>query len=163
MNLKEKTLLLMGGGAFAQDLKKYAAGTGFKMIAVGEDPSRLEQIADETYRIDTQDIDSLERLIKKKGVNGIFVGTTEVNIPPAIELASRTGAHFYATKEQWDVLADKVKFKQLLQRFGIGTIPEYSIEHVQYPVMVKPVDGSGARGISVCRSKDELDAACEYA
>lgn len=122
MNLKDKTLLLMGGGAFAQDLKKYAADTGFKMIAVGADPSRLEQITDETFKIDTQDVDSLERLIKKKGVDGIFVGTTEVNIPPAIELARRTGANFYATKEQWDVLADKVMFKHLLQEFEIGTI-----------------------------------------
>ena len=172
MDLNGKKLLLMGGSAFSQDLKRYADEQGFQMIAVGADLRRLRPIANEAYPVDTQNVDELEKLINDKKIDGIFVGTTEVNIPPAIELSRRTGAHFYVNKEQWDVLADKDRFKQLLKKHNIGTIPEYVFPNgltekeeqvLQYPVLVKPADSSGARGISVAHSWEELRKAYVYA
>ena len=172
MDLKGKKLLLMGGAAFSQDLRKYADEQGYQMIAVGQDISRLKQFADEACRIDTQDVDALEKLIREKGIDGIFVGTTEVNIPPAIELSRRTGARFYANAEQWAVLSDKQAFKTLLQKYDIGTIPEYDISGgltdeavaaMQFPVLVKPADSSGARGITVANDAEELKTSYAYA
>lgn len=172
MDLKHKTLLLMGGAAFAQGLRKYADEQGFRMIAVGQDISRLKTFADEAYRIDTQDVDALEALIREKHIDGIFVGTTEVNIPPAIELSRRTGAHFYVNAAQWAVLADKHAFKELLKRHEIGTIPEYdlsggltaeAVEAMRFPVLVKPADSSGARGITVAHDPEELQTSIAYA
>ena len=58
-------------------------------------------------------------------------------------------------------------FKDNLKKFDIGTIPEYNIDDFiskeeytksLYPVLIKPVDGSGAKGISVCRNYDQLVA-----
>jgi len=172
MDLKGKKLLLMGGAAFSQDLRKYADEQGFTMIAVGQDISRLKQFADEAYQVNTQDIDALEKLINEKKIDGIFVGTTEVNIPPAIELSKRTGAHFYVNAEQWAVLANKHSFKELLKTYGIGTIPEYDItdgltesvvQTMRFPVLVKPADSSGARGITVAGSREELEKSYAYA
>ena len=172
MDLKGKKLLLMGGAAFSQDLKKYADEKGFKMIAVGKDISRLELFADEAYSVDTQDVDSLENIVKTNSIDGIFVGTTEVNIPPAIELSKRTGARFYATADQWGVLSNKRSFKNLLNKFGVETIPEYSIkgglsdqlyESIEYPVLIKPADSSGARGITIANNPEELKNSYLYA
>ena len=172
MDLKNKTLLLMGGAAFSQDLRKYADETGFRMIAVGRDLTRLRACADEAFEIDTQDVDALEKLVREKGADGIFVGTTEVNIPPAMELSRRTGARFYVKPEQWAVLSDKHAFKTLLREHGIGTIPEYDVSGgltdeavgaMRFPVLVKPADSSGARGISVANDPDELRKAYAYA
>ena len=172
MDLRGKKLLLMGGAAFSQDLRKYADEKGYQMIAVGQDISRLKAFADEAYQINTQDIDAIERLIREKKIDGIFVGTTEVNIPPAIELSKRTGAHFYVNKEQWDILSNKHTFKDLLNRHGIGTIPEYDlsggltdeiISTMHFPVLVKPADSSGARGISVANDSEELKRSYVYA
>ena len=125
MDLKGKKLLLMGGAAFSQDLRKYADEQVFKMIAVGQDISRLKMFSDETYQINTQDVDQIEKLIREKKIDGIFVGTTEVNISPAIELSRRTGAHFYVNAEQWSVLSDKRAFKEMLRKHDIGTILRY--------------------------------------
>ena len=172
MDLQGKKLLLMGGAAFSQDLRKYADEKGFRMIAVGKDISRLKTFADEAYPIDTQDVDALEKLIREKGIDGIFVGTTEVNIPPAIELSRRTGARFYVNAEQWAVLSNKHAFKTLLQEHGIGTIPEYDVSgglteeavgKMRFPVLVKPADSSGARGISVAHDPEELKKSYAYA
>ncbi len=172
MDLKGKKLLLMGGAAFSQDLRKYADEQGFKMIAVGQDISRLKMFSDETYQINTQDVDQIEKLIREKKIDGIFVGTTEVNISPAIELSRRTGAHFYVNAEQWSVLSDKRAFKEMLRKHDIGTIPDYDtsngltddvISTIKFPVLVKPADSSGARGISVANNIDELKKAYAYA
>ncbi len=162
----------MGGAAFSQDLRKYADEQGFRMIAVGQDISRLKLFADEAYQINTQDVDALEKLIREKGIDGLFVGTTEVNIPPAIELSRRTGVHFYVNEKQWAILANKHAFKELLKEHGIGVIPEYDlskgltddvIKEMHFPVLVKPADSSGARGISVAKDAEELKKAYAYA
>lgn len=172
MNLQGKQLLLMGGAAFSQDLRKYADEQGFRMIAVGQDISRLKAFADEAYQINTQDVDALEKLIREKDIDGIFVGTTEVNIPPAIELSKRTGVRFYVNAEQWAVLANKHVFKELLKEYGIGTIPEYDttngltdevVSTMRFPVLVKPADSSGARGITVANDQEELKKSYAYA
>lgn len=172
MDLRNRKLLLMGGAAFSQDLRKYADEKDFRMIAVGRDISRLQAIADEAYPIDTQDIEALEKLIREKEIDGLFVGTTEVNIPPAIELSRRTGARFYVNAEQWAVLSNKHAFKSLLKEHGIGTIPEYdlskglteeTVRAMRFPVLVKPADSSGARGISVAHDPEELEKSYAYA
>lgn len=167
MDLIGKKLLLMGGGAFAKDLKKYSDEKGFIMIAVGKDPSRLRAIAHETYEIDTQDVDALEILINEKNIDGIFVGTTEVNIPPAIELAKRTRARFYITKEHWKMLFDKAIFKEMLKKYHFPIIPEYeensNYSEIEFPVIVKPVDSSGGNGITVCHNVKELSEAILHA
>ena len=172
MDLAGKKLLVMGGAAFSQDIRKYADAQGFRLIGVGADTTRLKTFCDESHQIDTQDVDALEELVHKTGVNGIFVGTTEINIKPAIELAKRTGIHFYTDADQWDVLSSKKKFKELLNRHGVGTIPEYKVDgsfreedvsKIVWPVLVKPEDSSGARGISVAGNAEELKRSYNYA
>lgn len=172
MDLTGKKLLLMGGAAFSQDIRRYANEQGFALIGVGADITRLKTFCDEVYQIDTQNVDALEKLVNKTGVNGIFVGTTEINIKPAIELSKRTGIFFYTDADQWDILSSKKKFKELLNRHGVGTIPEYKMDgtfseedvsKIIWPVLVKPEDSSGARGISVAHNVEELKESYNYA
>lgn len=167
MNLQDKTLLLMGGGAYAAGIKKYRDEKGFRIVALGRDADTpIAKLADAFYHIDTQDVDSVCDVVKKEGVNGIFVGSSEVNIHPAIEVARRTGAYFYTTRELWDVLADKAMFKECCRRYGVPTVPQYDIsrgytradvEALPFPVLIKPTDSSGARGLNVCNRVEDFD------
>ena len=59
-----------------------------------------------------------------------------------------------------------------MRKFDVPTIPEYQIDlenieesskDVKYPLLVKPSDSSGARGISICHNLDELKAAVSVA
>lgn len=166
MELKGKKLLLMGGGAYVKGIKKYADEKGFYMIAVGSSANTpLRHIADEFYQIDTQDVDAVTALVKEKGIDGIFVGSSEVNIDPAITVSERTGCHFYANREQWDIISDKAQFKELARQFGVPVPRDFYVTEefhpedlaaVEYPVIVKPVDSSGARGMNVCYNEEEL-------
>ena len=166
MDLRDKRLLLMGGGAYVKGIKRYADERGFYMIAVGSSPkTALKVIADEFYQIDTQDVGAITALVKEKKIDGIFVGSSEINIDPAITVSERTGVHFYANRQQWDILSNKARFKEYAKKHGVPVIKSYDVtpefrredlEQIQYPVIVKPVDSSGARGMNACYSEEEL-------
>lgn len=166
MVLKSKTLLLMGGGAYAKGIARYKKEKGFRMVALGRDADTpIAKISDVFYHVDTQDVDAVVEVVKKEKVDGIFVGSSEVNIDPAITVSERTGCRFYANRQQWDIISDKAQFKELARKFGVPVPCDYHVtaefkredlEKIVYPVIVKPVDSSGARGMNVSYNEAEL-------
>ena len=166
MELQGKTLLLMGGGAYVKGIERYKKEKGFRIVALGRDAGTpIAKIADVFYHIDTQDVDAVVEVVNKEKVDGIFVGSSEVNIDPAITVSERTGCYFYANREQWDIISDKAQFKELARKFGVPVPCDYHITadflpedlaQVKYPVIVKPVDSSGARGMNVSYNETEL-------
>ena len=166
MDLKNKTLLLMGGGAYVNGIKKYKDAKGFRLVALGRDADTpIAKISDAFYHIDTQDVDAVVEVVKKEKIDGIFVGSSEVNIDPAITVSERTGCHFYSNREQWDIISDKSEFKKLARKYGVPVPCDYHVtaeflredlDKIVYPVIVKPVDSSGARGMNVCYNEEEL-------
>lgn len=173
MELTRKTLLLMGGGAYAKDIKKYKDEKGFRIVALGRDADTpIARISDAFYQVDTQNVDAVCEVVEKERVDGIFVGSSEVNIDPAITVSERTGCHFYTNRKQWDILANKAKFKEYCRKYGVPVVPEFDIkpgytradvEKLNFPVLLKPTDSSGARGMNACYSADEFDALYEEA
>jgi biotin carboxylase len=166
MDLSNKTLLLMGGGAYAKGIKAYQDKMGFRIVAVGKDPSNpIARIADVSYVMDTQNVDGIVEIVKEEKVDGIFVGSSEVNISPAIDVAERTGARFYVNRQQWDIVANKARFKEFARNSGFPVIPEFKLSSnpsreevagLQFPVMIKPVDSSGARGLNPCYKAEDF-------
>ena len=167
MELKGKSLLLMGGGAYAKDIQKYKAEKGFRIVALGRDAGTpIARISDAFYQVDTQNVDGVVEVVKKEGVNGIFVGASEVNIDPAITVSERTGCYFYTNREQWDILANKATFKDYCRKYGVPVVPEFTlpenytredVEKLPFPVLLKPTDSSGARGMNACFNADDFE------
>ena len=168
MNLQGKTLLLMGGGAYARDIEKYKKEKGFRTVALGRDADTpIARISDAFYQIDTQNVEGVCKVVRKEGVDVIFVGSSEVNIAPAARVSELTGVRFYTTKEQWDILANKALFKEYCRKYGVPVVPEYrlpenytkeDVRALPFPVMLKPTDSSGARGMNACYRAEDFDA-----
>lgn len=166
MELKGKKLLLMGGGAYAEDIKKYKTEKGFECISVGRtEDKRTSCFCEKYFKVDREDIKAISEIVKKEGIDGIFVGSSEDNISSAIEVAEKTGCRFYVSREQWDILSNKAKFKEYSRKFGFPVIPEFhlsdnpsdeEIESLPYPIMIKPTDSSGARGMNPCFSSEDF-------
>jgi len=173
MNLKDKTLLLMGGGAYANDIKRYKDKEGFRIVALGRDADTpIARISDAFYQVDTQNVDGVVEVVKKEGVKGIFVGSSEVNIDPAIKVSEITGVNFYTNRKQWDILANKARFKDYCREYGVPVVPEFDIKpgytredvaKLSFPVLLKPTDSSGARGMNACYRAEDFDAFYEEA
>ncbi len=167
-SLKGKKLLVLGGSASNVQLVNYAHELGAYVIVADNLENRpAKKIADETVLLSTDDYDSLVAYICDNNIDGISTGAGEWHIINAMRIAKRTGLSFYANEDQWNYCQDKRNFKDLCKKFGVPTVPEYSmgdrLSEEEFPVIVKPVDGCSSRGIGVCYNQEELDSAIEAA
>lgn len=175
MELKGKRLLILGGSRISCEIIRHARAMGIitgvtDWYALEKSPAK--QMADEAYFVNTSDIDAMVDLIKEKKFDGVLTGFTDSVLPYYAEMCERAGLPSYGTKEQFDIFIDKEKYKALMRQFDVPTIPEYNIDldrfdettaDIVYPVIVKPADSSGSRGITVCENKAELKAAISFA
>ena len=165
MSQREK-LLVLGGTYASYDVVKTAKEMGVYTIAADYyEHGAAKEIADEAVLISTTDIEGLSRFVKEKGVDGVFCGPSEFNIRNMIRLTEATGLPCYTSMEIWDRCARKDSFKAYCRQYGVDTPEEYHIdpamseeelEKIDYPIIIKPVDGSSSVGISVCMTKEDV-------
>lgn len=169
MNLSGKRLLNLGGAYNCADIKEYAEKQGIVLIAAGTNPNHPSfKIADETYIVDVINRNELIKLIRDAKIDGVFGGGNEDVISVLLDIAQETGIYFYASKEQWEITGNKRMFKKACIEAGLPVVPEFYISNpptrdelsrITYPVVIKPIDGSGSRGVHLCSNEDELIAA----
>lgn len=128
--------------------------------------------ADEGWDIDYSDTDTIVEKCREAGVDGVFAGYSEFRVLAACRIANRLGTPFYATEEQINLTRNKRTFKDVCIRYDIPTPRDYCFSYpmsaeekagIEYPVIVKPADYAGRKGISICNGPEELDTAVEYA
>lgn len=159
--LNNKRLLILGGMRFSCEIVNKARELGIHTIVA--DYNKIEdspgkQIADEAVDISVIDVDAVVSYVKSNSIDGVIVGFNDMLLPYYADICEKSGLPCYGTKEQFEILIAKDKYKALCRQFGIPTIPEYNIddEHIEYPVLVKPADNSGSRGITICRDRHDL-------
>lgn len=161
-----KRLLIMGGMRFSCEIVKTARSLGIYTLVADYnkiEDSPAKQIADEAVDLSVTDVDAVVSYIKNNAIDGVFVGFNDMLLPFYAEICEKSGLPCYGTKEQFEILIAKDKYKALCRKFSVPTIPEYDIndENIKYPVLVKPVDSSGSRGITICHNRKELTDAVE--
>ena len=142
-------------------------------MATGNNQSAgIFEIADEKYNVNSIDVDAMKKLIHDAKVDGVYMGGSETVINSACKYLNDIGLPCYCTHEQWEVFQNKHNFKQLLKKHGLPVCPEYAVDPhnigksvpaSEFPVIVKPADGCGSSGFSVCRSAGELETAYKHA
>lgn len=172
---KGKTLLVLGGANGAIDIVRYAKSKGTYVIVTDYLPtekSEAKPYADEIADISTIDVDRITQFSRERKIDGIFCGISETSLQTVCAVASKLDLPCFLTREQYDLVHNKVQFHELCRRFHIPTPHRYSLDaelganrlpSVQYPVIVKPVDNNSGRGINICHAQEELAAACQYA
>ena len=165
-NLKGKRLLILGGMRFSCEIVNKAKAMGIYTIVA--DYNKIEdspgkQIADEASDLSVIDVDAVVAYIKDHDIDGVFVGFNDMLLPYYADICSKAGLPCYGTKEQFETLIAKDRYKALCRQFGVPTITEYDINDtdIKFPVLVKPVDSSGSRGITICHNREELETAVE--
>lgn len=168
-NLYGKRLLLLGGVNHAIEIIKAAHELGVLVYVTDYNKGTPAKVAaDKSFTVSTVDIDALEVLCNEEGIDGVITGFIDSMLPYAQELCQRMKYPFWATPEQLNICINKDKFKEACRRYGVPVIRDYDItdeygnlipsklDSVQYPVVVKPVDNSGSRGVFICRNEEEL-------
>ncbi len=168
-------LLMLGTSLMSKEIIKYAQSQGVYTIVTDYLPpekSTAKMISDEYWMINTGDLDVLEQKCREEKITSIICGVSEFNLEMAMDLCKRLGLPSYCTPEAWHFSRDKADFKKLCREIGVPVAKDYSLsdalleeelKEIVYPVVVKPVDMSGNRGISYCYNEEELIAAYRYA
>ena len=159
----KKAVLIFGVGPLQQSIINRAKRMG--LYTVGIDPCE-----DATCRGDVdafevvggQDYEGTCVVVEKYGIDAIVTAATDKPLVMMARIAEKYGFPFYSVETaQWST--DKFQMKQ---RFELGDVPHAkgrlvkSVEETAdmvYPVIVKPRDNSGSRGVKLCRTKEELE------
>lgn len=165
-DLNGKKLLIIGGVKMACDLVKRAQKMGvYVLVADYLEDSPAKKVADKGVLVDALDIDALVNLCIKEKIHGITTGYVDILLPICYEVAKRLGLPYYATEEMIDVSTNKVSFKNMCRKYDVPVPITYNVnsksyieeaDRLDYPVFVKPLDASGSRGASVCKTKEEF-------
>lgn len=134
--------------------------------------SPVKRIADKSFMVSTADVDAIVELCKKEGIDGIFSGYTDSVLPYCQAACEKLGFPFWGTKENIEMCIDKKLFKESCERAGIPVVPYRMVNNENYlsalseikaPVVFKPVDNSGSRGVFKCYNNSDLLYYCEKA
>lgn len=167
-------VLILGSDFGTYDLAMEAKKMGLYVIATDlMETSPTKRAADEAWRISTTDLDTLEAKIIEEKIDGILTGASEFNIENCRALCKRLGMSVYCESDRaWGVTRNKYEFKKLCHECGAPVAKDYylsddltreELDEIEYPVVVKPVDMSGNRGMSFCHNEEELIKGYRYA
>lgn len=165
--IKGKKLLFLGGNALMIDIVEKAKELGVYTIVTDwyePDKSPAKKIADEYWMTSVSDIDALSEKIEQHKIDGILTNYTDSYLPFYVELCEKTHKPCLANLEQISTISNKDQSKKLCIDHGISVSKRYDIKEtneidfmdINFPVLTKPVDNSGQRGIFVCLNKDDL-------
>lgn len=128
--------------------------------------------ADEYVNVSTTDLEGVLKLAREKRIDGIVAYASDPAAPTAAYVSEKLGLPgnpFASVK----ILTEKDLFRKFLKEHhlntplaeGYRTYEEAlrEIDKFTFPVMVKPVDSSGSKGVVKIYNRDELKDAVEEA
>ena len=171
INVEGKRLMLIGGVAATCEIVREAHKLGVVVLETDYLPdSPAKKLADKSFMTSCTDVDAVVSLCQQEKVDGVFTGYTDSLLPYVEQICRKLNKPFWGNTDNIDVCIDKMKFKAACQKAGVETIPsiavtlndyEDQIRNVKCPVVVKPVDNSGSRGVFKCFDKSHLKEFCE--
>ena len=166
MNVSGKKIAILGGTRIACQLVEAARKLGMQTIVIDYNPpeqSPAKLIADAHAQISVADVDAVVDYFKENKIDGAIAGYADVIMGWYADICEKAGLPCYGTHEQFDIFVDKTCWKSLCREYDVPTSQEYDGEELSknpesasYPLMVKPVDSSGARGVYVVNSAAEF-------
>lgn len=169
MYQNKKSVLIFGVGPLQESIIARAKKMG--LYTVGIDPCEDATCRDyvDTFEVvPGQDYEGHCAVIEKYGIDAIVTAATDKPLVMMARVAEKYGFPFYSVETaQWST--DKFQMKE---RFELGGVPHAQgrliskvkeAEGLVFPVIVKPRDNSGSRGVKLCRDKNELQISIDEA
>ena len=169
-----KRILIIGAGFLQTFAIKKAKELGYYVLCVDGNPNAVGyQYADEYEAINITDQESCLRYAQEKQIDGVMTAATDYGVLTTSYIAEKLNLRGNALRSSL-LIKNKYQVRKCLfeakaddteQAYEISDIAqaEQIQDSIQYPVMVKPCDGSGSRGASKVESKEGLREALEYA
>jgi len=163
----------LGGSAQQIPAISSARRLGYSTVLCDYLPDNPGQFhADRFYNISTTDQEAVLRVAKKEGVAGVIAYASDPAALTAAYVANEMGipGNPYSAVE---ILSNKEKYREFLVRNnfygprakGYSRIEEaeQDIQRFRMPAVIKPVDSSGSKGVSILKGAEDLAQQAESA
>lgn len=168
-----KKILLLGGSAQQVVAIQTAKKLGYYTILcdyLEDNPGQY--VADKFYLASTTDKELILEIAKKECIDGILAYASDPAAPTAAYVAEQLGLPTNPYHSV-DILCNKDKFREFLAKNGFDcpvsksytdvTTAKADKDTFEYPIIMKPVDSSGSKGVTILHSSDKYDKAVDFA
>lgn len=171
-----KKILLLGGSAQQVVAIKVAKELGLYTVLcdyLPDNPGQYE--ADVFYQVSTTDVEAVYKVAEKEQVDGILAYASDPAALPAAIVAERMGLPTNPAKSV-EVLGLKHPWREFLKQNDFAcpkaaSFPssiqreefEQIIKGFKFPIVIKPTDSSGSKGVTVLDNLDMCDKALAWA
>lgn len=162
-----RSLVILGGSASTAGIYQRASKLGYRTIAV--DPRPAVELADEYLTISCRAPERVAAALADRADIAGVLCAGDAGLAARAALTRHWGLADQLPESAVRVSVDKAEFRRLCDRVGLPTYGWVSgrpgpdllarARHLRYPAVVKPVDGSGGRGVAPCASPAALPLA----
>lgn len=166
-----KALVLCGGVpqiALIKELKSRGIET---ILADMNENVGARPYADKFYKVSVLDIEGVKRVAIDEKVDFLITVCADQVLEVVAIIAEELGLPWYIDAETAENVSKKSYMKKIFWDNGVPTtkyvimdkLDETRISHLEYPLIVKPVDAYSSRGVKKVTSPEELREAFEVA
>lgn len=172
--MKQKKLMLLGGIRYLLPVIKAAHDQGYYVITADYLPDNIaHKYSDEYVNVSIIDKEAVLKVAREKHIDGIMSFGVDPGVVTASYVQNKMGLPSFGPYESVCILQNKDKFRRFLadngfnvpaaKGFGSKEEAIAAKDWYQYPVIVKPTDSAGSKGVTRVDSWEEMDAAIDYA
>lgn len=172
--MKQKKLMLLGGLRYLLPVIEEAHNLGAYVITADYLPDNIaHKYSDEYCNVSIINKDYVLAKAKELEIDGILSHAVDPGVVSAAYVAEQMGLPFQTSYKAACILQDKSLFRQFLKENGFNC-PQakgYSnaedalkdVDYFNWPVIVKPVDSAGSKGVTKVTAPEDLLSAIEFA
>lgn len=169
-----KKLLLLGGLRYLLPVIEAAHKQGYYVITADYLPDNIaHKYSDEYINVSITDKEAVLKEAIKHQIDGVISFAVDPGVVTAAYVQNKMGLPSFGPYESIEILQNKDKFRDFLTKnnFTVPKAKGYNnkenalsdAKNWDYPVIVKPTDSAGSKGVSRVDSEDELVTALNYA
>jgi len=169
-----KKILLLGGSRYLLPVIEIAHKIGCYVITCDYLPENIaHKYSDEYHIISIIDKEAVLELAKRLEIDGVMSFACDPGVLTASYVAEQLSLPFQCSYNSTKILQDKGLFRKFLEENKFNTPkakkyfdinkPMEDLEYFKWPVIVKPVDSAGSKGVKKVDTPDDLFGAIKYA
>ena len=172
--MAQKKLMLLGGIRYLLPVIKAAHEQGYYVITADYIPDNIaHKYSDEYVNVSIIDKDAVLKVAQEKQIDGIMSFGVDPGVVSASYVQNKMGLPSFGPFESVEILQNKDKFRTFLAKNGFNVPQAKGFDSVEtalaesywfpWPVIVKPTDAAGSKGVTRVDKTEDLRPALEYA
>ena len=170
----QKKLMLLGGIRYLLPVIKAAHEQGYYVITADYIPDNIaHKYSDEYVNVSIIDKEAVLKVAREKQIDGIMSFGVDPGVVSASYVQTHMGLPSFGPFESVCILQNKDKFRAFLIEHGFNVPKAKGYSKTEdamadasiweYPIIVKPTDAAGSKGVTRVDEPSQLKAAVKYA